>query len=88
MTPLQQKQRKVKLLGLIIICDLLLWKKDTPKGILEIISRTQGTVYWLTQLRIVQSQPIPPIYIKGSKNIKTGLAIVGNSDREEIIKKP
>lgn len=78
MTLKQQKERKLKILSLILMCDFLLYKKDPPKTIPDIVNRTVNTSYWVSQILIVSSQPLPPNYIKGCKEFKSGLAIVGD----------
>lgn len=76
---LKEKHRKVKLIGLIVLCDFLLYKKDPPKTIEDTLIRGMDSYYWINQLRIIQSQPLPR-FEKGS------LAIVDNSNKNEIIK--
>lgn len=67
---LEEKQRKVKLIGLIVLCDFLLYKKDPPKTIEDTIIRGMDSYFWINQLRIIQSQPIPKLNDKNTNHNK------------------
>lgn len=75
---LQEKKQKVKLIVLITICDFLHYKKDPPKTFDETLLRGMNSYYWINQLRIIQSQPIPKLE-------KGGVAICGDCKNPEII---
>lgn len=53
-----QRDRKIKLIGLILICDWLRLVKDPPTSIKDAIERAMEVVFWRTEL-FKLSAPIP-----------------------------
>jgi len=76
----KEKERKLGLLRGLIICELLLLKKDPPKGISNAINKANNILWLYKEHYLIQNQPLP-------KHAKGGLAIVGNSNKPEVILK-
>lgn len=78
MTPKENKQHKLKLIALILMCDFILYKKNPPKDFKEVFFREMETSYWMLQLSLIQSQPIP-------KQPKGSISFSGEYKKEIII---
>jgi len=73
---LEEKQRKIKLIALILMCNFIKVKKQPLKTIDDTIIFGYDCVFWINELRRVQAH-IP------FKN--GGIAIVGDNNKPEKI---
>lgn len=77
---LQEKERKIKLIMLILLVQSELYRKTIFKDCWEAIALSMETVYWFKELHKVNRQRTSdsvPNYEKG--------CIVGNNNQPEII---
>ena len=76
----EEKTHKLKLIMLIIICKREVIRRNESKSFYDAWLELMDLRFWLTQLVIVQSQPIP-------KQETVCLAYINNNREEVIISK-
>lgn len=76
----QEKERKIKLICLIMMCSYVKYLKQPPKTIPELLQFGLESVYWINELRTARSQPSPRFE-------NGGVAIIGDGSRPEAIQR-
>ena len=78
----QEKERKIKLIYLILLVNAEYARRKPFKNAFEIINFVTENVFWLKELKIIQSIVT---FEKCCVEHKEGLAIVGDNKKTEII---
>ena len=75
----KEKERKIKLICLIMMCNYVKAQKQPPKNIVETLQFAFENINWMNELKRVVAQPLP-------RHPKGGIAFV-NGDRPEVIQR-
>lgn len=75
----EEKQRKIKLIGLIMLCEWVKMMKSPPKDLAENLNFGISMHHWKMQIAFLSAQPI-----SNFENVSTS---VGNNNPEFVIDK-